>query len=228
MMKDNKWLASAGFVYVAAWVIGLLLEFDTPGATASNADLTSYFLAHQQVHMIQAYLIDGLAGIAILVFAVMLKNYFGKAGRDFVPPSDIVLGAGIAAASVSLVQAGMQQVLANPAILSTGDSPLRMMLVLINVTDTFKLLALALFSGVASILAFQTHALPRWLGWLGVTLTLTLVLGGLSFMIPSSLLTTVLFVSLPLLLFWVAAISVTSLRDARTKSLSLQSVQDIQ
>ena len=220
-MNNNKWLAFAGFVYVAAWVIGLLLESNTPGVTASNAELRTYFLGHQQIHMLQAYLIDGIAGVAILVFAVMLKNSFEKNNVDFVLPTDMIMGAGITATSVSLVQAGMQQVLANPAILSTEDSPLRMMLVLINVTDTFKLLALALFSGTASILTFQTRALPQWLGWLGTALTLALVLGGLSFMIPSSLLTNILFVSLPLLLLWVVAISVISLR--RTAILSRSS-----
>lgn len=219
-MKNNKWLAPSGFVYVAAWIIGLLLEADTPGATASNAELSTYFLAHQHVHMLQAYLIDGIAGIAILVFSVMLKNYFEKNNVDFVLPTDMIMGAGIAAASISLVQAGMQQVLANPAILSAGDSPLRMMLVLINVTDTFKLLALALFSGTVSILAFQTRVLPQWLGWLGTALTLALVLGGLSFMIPNTLLIIVLFVSLPLLLLWVVAISVISLRRAEILSRS--------
>ena len=211
-MNRANWLASAGLVYVVAWVVGLLIEFNSPGPSASTADLTAYFLTHQQAHMLQSYLIDGIAGVAMLVFAASVAGVFQKFGDESVTLSRIVFGAGVAAASVSVVQAGMQQVLSNHDVLVTGDAPIRTMLVLISETDTFKLLVLALLSGAASFLILRTRALPQWLGWLGVVLSLTLIFGGLSFVLNSPALSNVLVVSLPLLLLWVGGISVVILR----------------
>jgi hypothetical protein len=213
MMNRSNWLSSAGLVYVLVWIVGLLLESDTPGSTASTADLTAYFLAHQQAHMIQSYLIDGIAGVAILVFAATVAGIFRKFDEENPTLSSIVFGAGVAAASVSLVQAGMQQVLANRDVLAEGNAaPIRTILVMINATDTFKLLALALLSGTVSLLTFRTRALPQWTGWLGVILALLLIFGGWSFLLNNSALYNVLYLALPLLLLWVAAISVVILR----------------
>ncbi len=210
-MNRRNWLASAGLVYVVVWVIGLMIESDTPGSSASATELTAYFATHQSAHLIQSYLIDGIAGIALLVFTASLVAFFQKAD-DNTTLQNVILGAGIAAGSVSLVQAGLQEVLINRDVLTAGGELIRMLLVLINTTDTFKLLALALLSGGTSALNFRTHSMPQWLGWLGVILSLTLIIGGLNFILNSPILLYVLFVSLPLLLLWVGGISVVILR----------------
>ncbi len=212
-MKSRNWLAAAGILYVVVWVIGLLIASGSPGTSASTAELTTHFLAHRSAHLIRSYLIDGIAGVAVLIFAGALANVF----RSFDDSQNAILtsvlwGAGVAAASISLVQAGLQEVLVNPDVLAAGDGSIRTILVLINTTDTFKLLALALFSGAASALILRTHALPRWLGWLGAILSLALFIGGLSFLLESPALLSVLFASLPLLLVWVGAVSVAILQ----------------
>jgi hypothetical protein len=103
IMKKDNWLASAGLIYVAAWVIGLLIESSPSSTSASTAELTTYFATHQYAHMIQSYLIDGIAGIAILIFAASVTDVFRKHDGENTALSGIVFGAGIAAASVSLV-----------------------------------------------------------------------------------------------------------------------------
>jgi len=211
-MSGRNWLASPGLVYVGAWVAGLLIESNTPGSSASTADLRAYFLTHRQAHLIQSYVIDGIAGVAVLVFAAVLKGVFRKVDSETATLSDVVLGAGVAAASVSLAQAGIQQVLANPDVLAAGDAPIRTILALVNATDTFKLLALALLSGTASILTFRTRVLPRSFGGLGIVLSLMLIVGGLSFVGNNPAFSVVLLLSLPLLLLWVGGISVVLLR----------------
>ena len=110
-MNKRDWFAFAGLIYVAAWVIGLLIEFDTPQSSAPATDLTAYFLDHQQTHLIQAYLIDGIAGITLLVFTASLVAFFQRANNENATFLNVILGAGIAAGSVSLVQAGLQEVL---------------------------------------------------------------------------------------------------------------------
>ncbi|MCB9113228.1 MAG: hypothetical protein H6634_18435 [Anaerolineales bacterium] len=217
-MKKNNWLNYAGFVYVAAWIIGLLIESGSPAPSAGGATLLAYFTAHRQSHMIQSYLIDGVAGIAILLFTSAMVDHFRKANGASAL-LQVVLGAGIAATSLSLVQAGFQQALSNPDILATDGSSLTTILVLVNQIDTFKLMTLSVLSGAISMLVFGTKSIPAWLGWLGAVLSLTLVIGGFSFVSTAPVLTYVLFASLPLLLFWVGAMSVSSLRiDERDRS----------
>jgi hypothetical protein len=211
-MKNRNWLAYAGVIYVMTWIIGLLIESGLPSSSANQTELLAYFTTHQQSHMIQAYLIDGIAGIAILVFSAALAAHFRNLESDNSSFAQIVLGAGIAAASVSLVQAGFQEALSNPEIITTGSSSIRTILILVNQIDTFKLLVLALLSGAVSILVFRTRHFPVWYGWLGTALSLTLIVGGFSFISSKSAFTYVLFVSLPLLLFWVGALSVSMLQ----------------
>ncbi len=54
-------------------------------------------------------------------------------------------------------------------------------------------------------------ALPRWTGWLGAVLVPLHVIGSLAFIFEVGALDVVLFNSLPLLLIWVPAASVTVL-----------------
>ncbi len=159
----------------------------------------------------EIYLIDALAGVFILVFAVSLKNAFQGFEGTSATLADVVLGAGVAAAAVSLVQAGVGEALGNSAAI--GNSPAIVLAFnLHNAADTFKLLALAVLSGAASILTFRTRALPQWLGWLGVLLSASLVVGGMTFILNSPALYMVVVLALLLLLIWVAAVSIIMFR----------------
>lgn len=209
-MNKRNWLAFFGFLYVAVWVIGLLIPTGTLSPSMSNAELQQVLLAHQQARMIQVYLIDGIAGISILLFAVAVASLFES--TDEKSFARVILGAGIAAGSISLVQAGVQQTLINPELLASSESPFRVLLVLVNQIDTFKLMALALLAVSTSILGLRTRLIPVWINWLGILLTIALILGGLSFVFSNSLLTAVLFASLPMLLVWVGAVSAAGMR----------------
>ena len=211
-MNKRNWLALFGFVYVLVWVIGLAIPTGTLSASMSNAELQQVLLAHQQARMIQVYLIDGIAGVSIFLFAVAVASLFRITDEDNPSLANVVLGAGIAAGSISLVQAGVQQTLINPELLVSPESPFRVLLILVNQIDTFKLMAWALLSVSTSILGLRTRLIPAWINWLGVILAITLILGGLSFVLASSMLTAVLFASLPMLLIWVASVSVVMVK----------------
>jgi 4-amino-4-deoxy-L-arabinose transferase-like glycosyltransferase len=64
----------------------------------------------------------------------------------------------------------------------------------------------------AGQLAAAAGAWPGWLRALGFALTPLLIIGGLAFVIDSGVLTAVLTASLLVLLAWVAAVSLVSLR----------------
>ncbi|MCQ3937839.1 MAG: hypothetical protein DPW18_12430 [Chloroflexi bacterium] len=212
-MNKRNWLAFFGFLYVAVWVIGLLIPTGTLSPSMSNVDLQQVLLANQLARLIQVYLIDGVAGISILIFAVAAASLFQTA--DEKPLARVVLSAGVVAGTISLVQAAVQQTLVNPDLLASAETPFRTLLALVNQIDTFKLMALALLSISTSILGLHTRLIPAWVNWLGIVLAIALILGGLSFAFANSLLTAVLFASLPMLLVWVGAVSVTGMRRVK-------------
>lgn len=212
-MNKRNWLAVFGFLYVIVWVIGLLIPTGTLSPSMSNAELQQVLLANQLARLIQVYLIDGIAGVSILLFAVAVASLFQTAEEKMF--AHVVLGAGVVAGAISLVQAGVQQTLVNPDLLAFAETPFRTLLVLVNQIDTFKLMALALLSISTSILGVRTRLIPAWVNWFGIVLTLALILGGLSFAFANSMLTAALFASLPMLLMWVGAVSAVGMRRVK-------------
>jgi hypothetical protein len=206
-MNNMKLPALAGFFYVLIWILGLALEPSSPGLKSSSADLTAFYLTHQQVHLIQSYLIDGVAGIALLFFSAGCASYFHRIkNQDWTLPL-VIFGSGVAASGVSLVQAAFQQVLSSN-LLPPGDVSVHLILAIVNYLDTFKLLALFSLTGSVSLFIFQTRQILQWIGWLSLVVSILLFTGGLSLLVDQSILTSALFASLPLLLIWVAVMSV--------------------
>ena len=72
----GRWIAFAGFTYVLAWIVGLVIGFATssPGPTDSPSTIGAYFSTHREAAMIQAYFLDGIAGAALIVFAAALRS----------------------------------------------------------------------------------------------------------------------------------------------------------
>jgi len=109
--------------------------------------------------MLQSYLLDGVAGAALLVFATTLR-------------SRLAYAAGIATGSLSLVQAAVGSTLANRVAATHDEATIRALFDLLNTARTLKLVALALLIGAAS------RALPRWLAGLGAVAAPGRVVGG--------------------------------------------------
>ncbi|MBE0681618.1 MAG: hypothetical protein IH589_06860 [Anaerolineales bacterium] len=212
-MNKRNWLAFFGFLYVVVWVVGLLIPTGTLSPSMSNAELQQVLLAHQLARLIQVYLIDGIAGISIILFAVAAASLFQSVEDKNL--ARLVMSTGVVAGTISLVQAGVQQTLVNTDLLASAETPFRTLLVLVNQIDTFKLMALALLSISTSILGLRTRLIPAWINWLGIILAIALLLGGFSFAFANSMLTAVLFASLPMLLIWVGAVSATGMRQVK-------------
>jgi hypothetical protein len=212
-MNKRSWLAAFGFIYIIVWVIGLSLPTGTLSLSMSNAELQRVLFANQLARLIQVYLIDGVAGISILLFAVAAASLLQSAEEK--PLARVVFSAGMVAGAISLVQAAVQQTLVNTDLLASAETSFRTLLVLVNQIDTIKLMALALLSVSTSILGLRTCLIPVWVNWLGVILGIALLLGGLSFAFVNSMLTIILFVSLPMLLVWVGAVSVVMMKKTQ-------------
>jgi hypothetical protein len=216
MIVGGRWIAYAGFAYVVAWLIGLAIGLVTsaPGSTDSNSTLGVYFSSHRQIAMIQAYLLDGIAGISLIVFAAALHSALHRFEGGSATVSRILFGAGVAAGTVSLLQGLFTQVLADHVAAMGNAAAIRTLFDLNNESDTYKLLALGVFLGAAALLTFRTHALPRWLGWIAAVLTPLLFVAGWNFVLSSSVQFVAYAVLLLVLLVWVAAVSVVCLQRA--------------
>lgn len=215
----GRMIGLAGLVFVAAWVVGLLVAPSSPAATDPASSISSYYLAHRRAAMLQTFLVDGVAGAALLVFAAALKGSLRKFQGASLALSDVVLGAGVAAASVSFLQAAVGEVLANRVAGTRDAVAVGTLFDVVNEADAFKLVALAVMIGAVAVLAFEARALPRWLGWASAVLSPALAVGGLGFVINNAGLTDALFVLLPLLLVWVAVVSIVMWRRNRPEAL---------
>ena len=73
-MNSGRWVAFAGFAYVAAWLVGLTVGIATssPDPTDSIQKIGGYYAQHREAAMIMAYLVDGVAGTALLALAAGL------------------------------------------------------------------------------------------------------------------------------------------------------------
>src|ERR687886_2139633 len=81
-MEGGRWIAGAGFAYVAAWLVGLAIGMATssPAPTDAIQKIEVYFRAHREAAMIQAYFLDGLAGAALIVFTAALHSALRRVG----------------------------------------------------------------------------------------------------------------------------------------------------
>lgn len=216
-ITGGRAIASAGFAFVITWLIGLAIGFAiaAPAPTATVATLGAYFATHREAVMLQAYLLDGIAGIALVIFAAALYPTLREHEEGNGTVASIAFGAGIAAGTVSLLQGLFTQVLADH-VAALGDAAAIRTLYDLNAEgDTFKLLALGVLLAATSVDILRTHVLPRWLGWLGAVLAPLLIVAGWNFLLSTSAQYTAYSILLVLLLVWVAGMSLASVQRRR-------------
>ena len=208
--EGRRGLAGAGFAYVAAWVVGLLVAPSAPDPDASDATINAFYADHQSATLLQAALVHCVAGLALAALVVALARRVAPGRRD--STRTVFLAAGLAAAVVSLVQFGMEVAL-NRHVAGDGTASMTASLFhAVNIADTVKLVLLGVTVFAATRFLAGVRAVPRWLEVLGYALLPILVIGGAAFVVNSGALSGVLTASLLLLLLWVAAVTVVETR----------------
>lgn len=202
-----RWPAWAGIIYAAVWLLGLFLAPSAPDPFGSAGTINAYFSAHRQAAMIQSVFIHGLAAVALLGLTAALWSHLATA--DTAAPRRLMVAAGVLAAAVSFLQVGFMIGIYVHVGQHGGADGTRALFDAINEADTVKLILLAVFVSAASWAASRSRALPRWVVWEGAVTMVFLVVGGLAFVVNSGLLNAALVVSLPLLLLWAAAASIS-------------------
>jgi hypothetical protein len=152
--------------------------------------------------VLQSSLIHGLAGVALVILAVLLPT----AASSTVVLARTIKASGVAAAIVSLLQVGLAAVAVATASSASAGTSERLFDAL-NRADTLKLILLAVFVTSATVAASRAGVVGRWTRALTAALAVALPVGGLAFVIDHSALTATLYASLPLLLTWAGAIA---------------------
>lgn len=212
--RDHRWIMLSGFVFIAAWVGGLLITFP-PAITAPIANLVAYYQANGGMAMAQVYVANGLTGMALIVFTAALHSVLRRDEGRSSTLSSILLGSGMVVASLSCLEALFVQVLANRIAVTGDGTVIRTLLELNTEIDTFKFPVLGIMIGATSLLIWRSGGFPRWLAWGGAIEVCLLVAAIGSPLSNSQALTVILYISGVGLLLWVALVSIMVGRRGR-------------
>jgi hypothetical protein len=194
----NKTAIICGTTFILAWVTGLLIAGGGPNPGASASDVAAYFAAHQHAAMAEHFLIDAVAGAALIGLAVTARRL-----------STTAFAAGLAGAIISLGQAAIGEAMAITA--GHGSvSTVHGLFVTLNNADTIKIALLAVMIAVTGLAA--RRRLPAWLTRASLIFAPILAISGLAFPLGSTALYALLYLTLPLLLIWVAAFTIVIAR----------------
>src|SRR4051794_33842624 len=192
---------TAGAVVLLSLVAGAVVAPSAPPPLASRLRVHEYFVANHDAALNQSVLAHGVAGVALVVLVVALWRRFarGWARRVF-------LAAGVGAAAASLVQLffvfRIEQHIEN----GVGVRQTDVLFDALNRACALKFALLAIAVGAVSLLA------DRYLHWVGYAAVPLLAIAAIALLTRGPGLPTVLTLSLPVLLAWVAAASTTAYR----------------
>lgn len=217
---DYRLLRASGAIYVLAWVVGLGIAPSAPSQTDPDVKVHAFFLHHHTATLVQALLVHGVAGVAFasLVVALARSVLVARSGSA----RSLLLGAGLAAAAVSLVQVGLEVAINRHVTANSSASTTASLFDAVNIADTGKLILLGLAIAAATRAMEDAGAVRGWLRGLGYALLPVLVIGGLAFVIHSGALSAVLDLSLLLLLLWVGALSLRAPKLGEAAALPYQ------
>lgn len=207
---DYRILRASGAIYVVAWVVGLLVAPSAPSQTAPDLKVQLFFTQHHTATLAQALLVHGVAGVALAGFVVAL------AASPLMPRSGsarlFLLVAGLTAAVISLVQVGLEIAINRHVEAGGSASTTASLFHAVNIADTVKLVLLGVMIVAATRAGEEVSSITGWLRWLGYALLPILVIGGIAFVVHSTVLNAILELSLVLLLVWVGAVTLRAPR----------------
>jgi hypothetical protein len=209
--------AVAGALFLSAMLLGSEAAPDGPALFASRLRVHEYFVAHSHAALNQSFVLDGLAGVALVVLTVALWRSFAGVPRGRAA-SVALLGAGLAAAAASFVQLVFMLRIERHITREVGVRRTDFLFDAMNRTGSAKLVLLAIAVGAACVLAARSDTFPRWVRWVGYALVPVLGFGALASVVSGPTLATFFALSLPLLMLWVAATSLMLWHPAGRRS----------
>jgi hypothetical protein len=149
---------TAGVVYILAWILGLIVSSGGPKPDDPATKVASYFAGHEHRAIVGHLLVDGIAGLALIVIAVVVRNFVRS--KD-VQMAELGFYAALSAAAISLLQFVLPMTFTYDAAHNGSVKTVRDLFVALNNADTVKIVFLALMILAVSIAARRSALLPR-------------------------------------------------------------------
>ncbi|MFD7440113.1 hypothetical protein [Streptomyces sp. NPDC059909] len=194
---------AAGYTHAAAWILGLTAAWGaTPEVGDTHARIAIAYADRPLQAIAQALLVHGVAAVGL---AAVGSGLLGWARRTGVAAARFAGWTGTAAAALAFVQLVLELIAvsgADPA--SPGRTGA--LFEAVQRVDGVKMFALAALAAAACVASRHGTLLRRWEAVTGWALAATITASGIGYLLLSTALTPMAFISLPLLLVWIAAL----------------------
>jgi hypothetical protein len=161
-----------GVVTVVLVIVGFAVGGDTPGGDASAAKVATFYSSHSGKEIAAAVLV-GLAGVALVFFAASLRGVLRGAEGEGGWLSTAAFGGGVISGAGFMTAATLHFALADYA-----DNVRPVAAQAINAIDNDFFLPFVGGLGVlvlaSGLLAIRSAVLPKWLGWVGILIFISI------------------------------------------------------
>ncbi|MFJ1694120.1 hypothetical protein ACIOHC_02940 [Streptomyces sp. NPDC088252] len=194
---------AAGYVHAAAWILGLAAAWGaTPEVGDTHAGIATAYADRPVQVVVRALLVHGVAAAALLVVGSGLLD---RARRTNNTAARSAGWAGRVAGALACAQLVMELIAvsgADPA--SPGRAGA--LFEVVQRVDGVKMFAFAVLAAAACAASRHGALLRRWEVVVGWILAATITASGIGYLLLSTALTPMAFISLPLLLIWISAL----------------------
>ena len=205
--------AVIGIAYTASWIAGLSVWGQNLSVTSTAHQVVTAYSSGQTAATIQFVLTEGLPAIGLAAISAALSRAALRTGLPSRRARFIGL-TGALAATISLIQTVLGLLLAQVAAPAGELSRSALLFEAVNRLDGVKMFALAALALGAGALV-RTGALPKWLGYTGIALAVTIIASGFGYLLLSPSLALLAYASLPLLLVWITGSGIVLGRTGR-------------
>lgn len=199
--RSSRLLVAAGAGYLASWIAGLSVFAASVDVRSGGAAVVADYHGHAGAAVAQTVLTEGLPAIAL---AVVITGWWRSAATHGQGGLGRRIGAfGLTAAATSLVQCVLGVVLAAALVPGAHTGAAGTVFELSNRLDGVKMLLLAGAAVTAAVLGARL-AQPKWLRCSAIAAAVTLTVSGVGYLLLVTAAADAAWLSLPLLLIWVA------------------------
>ncbi|MFF2964775.1 hypothetical protein ACFVT1_39220 [Streptomyces sp. NPDC057963] len=194
---------AAGYTHAAAWILGLAAAWGaTPEVGDTHAGITAAYADRPVQAVAQALLVHGVAAVGLVVVGSGLLDWARRTGSTAARSAG---WAGRVAGALAWVQL-VVELIAVPGADPASPDRTGTLFEAVQRADGVKMFVLAVLAAAACVASRHGTLLRRWEVVVGWVLAATITASGIGYLLLSTALTPAAFISLPLLLIWIAVL----------------------
>ncbi|MFD0342338.1 hypothetical protein ACFVH0_27305 [Streptomyces sp. NPDC127117] len=194
---------AAGYTHAGAWILGFAaVRGAAPEVGDPHAAIASAYADRPVQSVAQALLVHGVAAVGLLVIGSALLDRSRRTGSA---AARSAAWAGRVAGALALVQLVLELIAVSGADPASPDGTGALFDV-VQSADGIEMLALAVLAAAACTASRHGTLLRRREVVIGWALAATITVSGIGYLLLSTALTPMAYVSLPLLLLWTAVL----------------------